>query len=84
MCSEPRTSVRADFRGSKHVPQRSDRYTKTDFAIGNPAELATVVEGKPDITRLSEIDLESLGRKFRLQKVVFETARDIYDQMKPG
>ena len=32
----------------------------------------------------TQIDLESLGRKFRLQKVVFETARDIYDQMKPG
>ena len=52
--------------------------------ITTVAELAPVVDGKPDITRLSEIDLESLGRKFRLQKVVFETARDIYDQMKPG
>lgn len=52
--------------------------------IATVAELAPVVDGKPDITRLSEIDLESLGRKFRLQKVVFETARDIYDQMKPG
>lgn len=47
------------------------------------AELAHIVEGKPDITRISEIDLEDLGRKFRMQKIVFETARDIYDQMKP-
>jgi type III restriction enzyme len=52
--------------------------------IATVAELAPVVEGKPDITRLSEIDLESLGKKFRLQKMVFEAARDIYDQMKPG
>ncbi|MGB2985664.1 MAG: type III restriction endonuclease subunit R, partial [Phycisphaerae bacterium] len=52
--------------------------------IATVAELAPVVDGKPDITRLSEIDLEPLGRKSRLQKVVFETARDIYDQMKPG
>jgi len=52
--------------------------------IATVAELAPVVDGKPDFTRLSEIDLEALGRKFRLQKVVFETARDIYDQMKPG
>lgn len=52
--------------------------------IATIAELAPVVEGKPDVTRLSEIDLEGLGRKFRLQKVVFETARDVYDQMKPG
>jgi type III restriction enzyme len=27
--------------------------------------------------------LEDLARKFRKQKIVFETARDIYDQMKP-
>ncbi len=52
--------------------------------IATVAELAPVVDGKPDITRLSEIDLQALGHKFRLQKVVFETARDIYDQMKPG
>jgi len=48
------------------------------------AELAPVVEGKPDVTRLTEIDLQDLGRKFRLQKIIFETARDIYDQMQPG
>jgi type III restriction enzyme len=52
--------------------------------IATVAELAPVVDGKPDITRLSAIDLEALGKKFRLQKVVFETARDIYDQMQPG
>ena len=48
------------------------------------AELAPIVEGKPDLTKISAIDLEDLGRKFRLQKIVFETARDIYDQMKPN
>lgn len=48
------------------------------------AELAPIVEGKPDVTKISAIDLEDLGRKFRMQKVIFETARDIYDQMKPG
>jgi type III restriction enzyme len=52
--------------------------------IATVAELAPVVDGKPDITRLSEIDLEALGRKFRLQKVVFETSRDTFDQMRPA
>jgi type III restriction enzyme len=47
------------------------------------AELAPVIEGKPDLSRISEIDLEELGKTFRMQKVVFETARDIYDQMQP-
>jgi type III restriction enzyme len=47
------------------------------------AELAPVVEGKPDVTRLTEIQLEDLARRFRFQKIVFETARDVYDQMRP-
>ena len=46
--------------------------------------MAPVVEGKPDVTKLSEIDLEELGRKFRWQKIVFETASGIFDQMKPS
>ena len=48
------------------------------------AELAPVIAGKPDVTRISQIDLEALGRKFRMQKVIFETARDEFDLMKPG
>jgi type III restriction enzyme len=47
------------------------------------AEVAPIVEGKPDITKLSEIDLETLGKKFRWQKIAFETASGIFDQMKP-
>lgn len=46
------------------------------------AELAPVIEGKPDITRLSEISLKELGERFRLQKIVFSAAGDIYEQMK--
>ncbi len=47
------------------------------------AELAPVIDGKPDVTRLTEISLEQLGRRFRMQKIVFATAGDIYDQMRP-
>jgi type III restriction enzyme len=48
------------------------------------AELAPVIQGKPDITRITDIDMEELGRKYRTQKIIFETARDIYDQMAPN
>ena len=48
------------------------------------AELAPIVEGKPDVTQISTIDLEDLGQKFRMQKIIFETARDVFDQMKPN
>jgi type III restriction enzyme len=47
------------------------------------AELAPIIDGIPDITKLSQIELEALAKRFRLQKIIFETARDIFDQMKP-
>ena len=48
------------------------------------AELAPIVDGKPDITKISLIDLENLGKKYRWQKVIFTAAIDVYDQMKPN
>ena len=45
------------------------------------AELAPIVEGKPDVTKIEAIDLENLTREFRTQRIIFETARDVYDQM---
>lgn len=47
------------------------------------AEMAAVVEGKPDVTKLTEIDLAELAQRFRLQKITFEAARDVFDQMQP-
>ena len=45
------------------------------------AELAPILDGKPDVTKIDSIDLENLAREFRTQRIVFETARDVYDQM---
>ncbi len=45
------------------------------------AELAPVLDGKPDINRISEISLKELGEKYRTQKIVFETAISVYEQM---
>lgn len=47
------------------------------------AQMAPIVDGKPDVTKISEINLRELGEKFRMQKIIFEAARDIYDLMKP-
>jgi type III restriction enzyme len=51
------------------------------FETAQIAELAPMVDGKPDLTKISQIDLEKLGRKFRMQRIIFEVARDEYDQM---
>jgi type III restriction enzyme len=45
------------------------------------AELAPVLEGKPDVTKMAQIDLEGLARESRTQKIAFEAARDVYEQM---
>jgi type III restriction enzyme len=45
------------------------------------AELAPIVEGKPDLSKISPIDLEELAQKYRMQKIIFETARDAFDNM---
>ncbi len=48
------------------------------------AELAPVMEGRPDVSRVTSIDLQALARKFRMQKIVFETAAEVFDQMQAG
>ncbi len=46
------------------------------------AELAPILEGKPDVTKIERIELERLAREFRNQRIIFETARDVFDQMR--
>lgn len=53
------------------------------FQTPTIADLAPVIEGKPDVTKVSTIDLEELAKKFRLQKIIFETARDVFEYIKP-
>lgn len=45
------------------------------------AELAPIVEGKPDVSKIAQIDLDRLARDFRFQRIIFTAARDVFDQM---
>lgn len=45
-------------------------------------EMAPTIQGKPDVTQIKTVDLEELGREQRWQKVIFDTARDVYEDMK--
>lgn len=47
------------------------------------AEIAPIVDGRADVSKISEIDLQKLGEQYRYQKIVFTTARDVFDQMSP-
>ena len=48
------------------------------------AEMAPVVDGKPDVTKIDEIELAKLTQDFRMQRIVFEVARDVFSQMQPN
>ncbi len=47
------------------------------------AELAPVIDGRHDVTRLSEIDLETLYSQVRLQSSIFRATLDIFKQIQP-
>src|SRR3954470_3534781 len=50
-----------------------------------PGRCSTYQAGKPVQTNrassVTSIDLEQLAREFRTQKIIFETARDVYENM---
>jgi type III restriction enzyme len=46
-------------------------------------DLAPVIDGKPHVDKISTIDIEKLGKKFRLQTSIFKITRDIYEKFKP-
>jgi len=46
------------------------------------AEMAPILDGTPDVSRIDRIELERLAHEFRTQKIAFEAARDVFDQMK--
>jgi len=48
------------------------------------AGLAAIIAGKPNPAALSEIDLKEIGAKIRLQTLIFETAKRIFNYEKPN
>jgi len=77
--------VRIDrvFQPTLSLDWSKARPLKLDAAqTAQVAELAPILEGKPDVTKISRIELERLAREFRTQRIIFETARDVFDQMK--
>lgn len=48
--------------------------------IAQLAQPAPTVDGKADTTKVTEIQLRDLAEKFRLQKIIFETARKLFEE----
>jgi type III restriction enzyme len=73
-CFKPRLSI--NYKELKSIELRPE---DTPMLV----EIAPVIEGKPDVTKITDIRLEELGKRYRKQTVIFEVTRDVYDQMKP-
>lgn len=72
-----------------YAPKLSLHWDKVEALTINPedtpliVDLAPVIDGKPHVDKISTIDIEKLGKKFRLQTSIFKITREIYDKFKP-
>ena len=76
--------IRIDHTLRPRLSLDSQRLMPLELDAGRTAriaQLAPIVEGKPDVTKIEAIDLENLAREFRTQRIIFETAREVYDLM---
>ena len=64
--------------------ERVKPLTLNAYDIAELVEIAPVIDGQPDVTKISLIALEDLGRRYRTQKIIFEVAAGIFDQIKPS
>lgn len=46
------------------------------------ADLSPIIDGKPDLTKWAEIDLQKLNAGIRMQRIIFEASGQVYEQMK--
>jgi len=65
-----------DWNKVKPLQLRPDEVSLT-------VDMAQVIDGKPAIDKMSDIDLEKLGKKVRMQWLIFRVARDVYESLKP-
>ncbi len=73
-----------------YTPKLTLNWDKVEQLVINPednsliVDLAPVIDGKPHVDKISTIDIEKLGKRFRLQTAIFKIARDLYEKFQPG
>jgi len=66
-----------DWKKIESLELRSD---KTSTSVG----MAQVLEGKPHVDKMTEIDLHELNKTIRLQRIIFLASKDVYDSILPN
>lgn len=51
--------------------------------VAKIVEMAQVIDGKPATDKTTDIDLERLGLKLRMQTLIFRTAKEVFELIKP-
>jgi len=51
--------------------------------VAQRADLAQFLAGKPDLGKMTSIHLQELAQRFRMQKLIFEAAVSVFEQMQP-
>jgi type III restriction enzyme len=46
------------------------------------ADLAPFLDGQPDLTRCTQIDIEKLEKNLRMQEIIFKTTAQVYEVMR--
>lgn len=72
-----RNNVAVDF--SKVEPLMLDAM-KQPTLVG----IAPIVDNKPNVEQIAEIDLQEVAKEYRLQRIAFQVARSIFDQEAPS
>ena len=61
-----------------------DRLNLACEGVATAVGLAEVIDGKPDISKMSDIDLRKIDEKIRFQQIIFRTAAEAYDEIACG
>ena len=75
--AEYKPSLTVDWKKVNDLNIRSD-------AISTTVGMAQVLEGKPYVSRMSEINLRKLNKEIRLQRIVFIASKDVYEKISPN
>ena len=54
------------------------------YDVAELVEIAPLMDGQPDVKKVSQIDLEELGRRYRTQRIIFDVAVEVFDLMRPS
>jgi type III restriction enzyme len=69
--------LEVDWMGVQQLELRSDD-------ISTSVGMAQVIEGKPHVDKISDIDLHELNKSIRLQRIIFVATKDVYDSLVPS